>query len=49
MTKNAEYAKIQAWLKAGNRYYASGPDYAALKKLGVKGQLFKGTKGFISK
>lgn len=49
MSKNAEYAKIQAWLKAGNTYYASASDYAALRKLGVTGKLYKGNKGFVKK
>lgn len=47
--KNAEYAKIQAWLKAGNAYYASDNDYMELKRRGVKGLLYKGNKGFVKK
>lgn len=46
-SKNAEYAKIYAWLMAGNTYYASATDYIELKKLGITGKLFKGTKGFV--
>lgn len=49
MSKNAGYAKIQAWLKAGNTYYASASDYAALRKLGITGNLYKGNKGFVKK
>jgi len=48
MNKNATYAKIQAWLNAGNAYYASATEYAALRKLGITGKLFKGNKGFVS-
>ena len=47
--KNAEYAKIQAWLEAGNAYYASDNDYVELKRRGVKGLLYKGNKGFVKK
>lgn len=47
--KNAEYAKIQAWLKAGNAYYASDNDYMELKRRGVKGLLYKGNKGFVER
>jgi len=46
-SKNAEYAKIYAWLMAGNAYYASATDYMELKRLGITGKLFKGTKGFV--
>lgn len=46
-SKNAEYAKIYAWLMAGNTYYASATDYMVLKKLGVTGNLFKGDKRFV--
>lgn len=46
-SKHAEYAKIYAWLKAGNTYYASTDEYMALRKLGVKGNLYKGTRGFV--
>ena len=45
--KHAQYAKIKAWLEAGNTYYASTADYAALRRLGVKGTLYKGNKGFV--
>ena len=47
ISKNAEYAKILAWIKAGNTYYASANDYLALRKLGINGKLYKGTKGFV--
>jgi hypothetical protein len=47
MTTNANYAKIYAWLKAGNKYYASNAEYEALRKLGVKGSLYKGNRGFV--
>lgn len=47
--KNAEYAKIKAWLEAGNAYYASAADYAELRKLGLTGNLFKGSRGFVKK
>ena len=49
MTKNSTYAKIQAWLAAGNKYYATQSEYTALKKLGITGSLYKGSKGFVSK
>lgn len=47
MTENAKYAKILAWLSKGNKYYASDTEYNALRKLGVRGKLYKGNKGFV--
>lgn len=47
MTTNANYAKILAWLSKGNKYYASDAEYEALRKLGVKGNLYKGNRGFV--
>jgi hypothetical protein len=47
MENNAENAKILAWLNAGYKYYASANKYAELRQLGVKGKLYKGSKGFV--
>jgi hypothetical protein len=47
MTTNANYAKILAWLNAGNKYYTSDAEYNALRELGVTGKLYKGNKGFV--
>lgn len=47
MENNAENAKILAWLNAGYKYYASDSKYTELKQLGVKGKLYKGSKGFV--
>ena len=47
MSKNAENAKILAWLNAGYKYYASSDKYAELKALGIKGKLYIGNKGFV--
>lgn len=47
MENNAENAKILAWLNAGYKYYASANKYAELRELGVKGKLYKGSKGFV--
>lgn len=47
MSNNAENAKILAWLNAGYKYYASANKYVELKQLGVKGKLYKGSKGFV--
>ena len=47
MENNAENAKILAWLNAGYKYYASANKYTELRQLGVKGKLYKGSKGFV--
>lgn len=47
MNNNAENAKILAWLNAGYKYYASANKYVELKQLGVKGKLYKGSRGFV--
>jgi hypothetical protein len=47
MENNAENVKILAWLNAGYKYYASANKYAELRELGVKGKLYKGSKGFV--
>ena len=47
MENNAENAQILAWLNAGYKYYASANKYAELRRLGVKGKLYKGSKGFV--
>lgn len=49
MNKNATYAKIKAWTEAGNKYYASATDYAALRKLGITTNIFRGTQGYVTK
>ena len=49
MENNAENAKILAWLNAGYTYYASSEKYAELKRLGITGKLYKGTRGFVKK
>lgn len=49
MSKNATYAKIYAWTKAGNKYYASADEYKALKQLGITSNLYRGTQGFVKK
>lgn len=49
MSKNSGYVKIAAWLKAGNSYYASPAEYQKLRALGMSGNLYKGTKGFVKK
>ena len=47
MSKNANYAKIAAWLKNGGAYYGSAAEIAELRKLGVTGKMFVGNKGFV--
>lgn len=47
--ENAKYAKIQAWLKAGNSYYASDTEYYELRRRKIKGSYYKGNQGFIKK
>ena len=49
MSKNATYAKILAWTKKGNKYYASADEYKELRRLGITSNLYRGTKGFVSK
>lgn len=49
MQTNATYAKIKAWTEAGNKYYASATEYAALRKLGITKNIFRGTQGYVSK
>ena len=44
---NARYAKISAWLRDGNSYYASAEEYKELRKRGIKGKLYKGNKRFV--
>ena len=44
---NARYAKIQAWLNAGNTYYATKSDFQNLRSIGVTGKLYRGNRGFI--
>ena len=47
MSNNAELAKIMAWSKAGNKYYASATLFAKLRKRGIISNIYRGTKGFI--
>lgn len=52
MSKNATYAKIYVYTQNGGKYYASETEYAALKKLGIKTNVYKATekkKGFVDK
>lgn len=49
MSNNAENAKIAAWLKAGNYYYASAEKYTELRRLGIDGNLYRGSNGFVKK
>lgn len=49
MSDNATYARVFAWLKAGHKYYASNTEYTELIAKGVKGNLYKGDKGYIDK
>ena len=49
MSNNAELVKIKAWTSAGNKYYASESIYNNLRKHGVTTNVYKGSKGFISK
>lgn len=49
MQNNAEMAKIMAWTKAGNKYYASANMYTTLRRRGVTSNVYRGTKGFVSK
>lgn len=46
MSKNANYAKIKAWLTIGKAYYASAAEFAELRKLGITGKIYIGNKGF---
>ncbi len=47
MQNNADLVKIIAWLKAGNKYYASSTIYNKLVKLGITKNLYRGSKGFV--
>ena len=47
MQNNADLVKIIAWLKAGNKYYASSTIYNKLVKLGITENLYRGSKGFV--
>ena len=47
MSNNAELAKIMAWTKTGNKYYASAELYLKLRKRGVISNVYRGTKGFV--
>ena len=47
MNGNALRAKIQAWLNAGHKYYASQEEYQTLKKYGIKGKLYIGKGSFV--
>lgn len=49
MSKNATYAKIYAWTKAGNKYYASADEYKTLRQLGITSNVYRGTQGFVKK
>lgn len=49
MSNNAELAKIYAWTKAGNKYYATAEMYEKLHKHGIRTNVYRGTKGFESK
>lgn len=49
MSNNAELAKVLAWTKAGNKYYASATQYTLLRKRGVTTNVYRGTKGFVKK
>ena len=49
MSNNAELAKILAWTKAGNKYYASSDVYNKLRKAGYTTNIYRGTKGFVKK
>ena len=49
MSNNAELAKIMAWTKKGNKYYASATMYTKLRNRGIKSNVYRGTKGFVSK
>lgn len=47
MSKNASYAKIMAWTKNGNKYYASADEYTLLRQHGIMKNVYRGTKGFV--
>lgn len=47
MNDNAKYAKIKAWVNAGNSYYGTDTEYQDLRKRGVA--VYKGNKGFVKK
>ena len=49
MSNNAELAKIYAWTKSGNKYYATAEMYEKLHKHGIRTNVYRGTKGFESK
>ena len=49
MSNNADLAKILAWTKAGNKYYASSDVYNKLRKAGYTTNIYRGTKGFVKK
>lgn len=49
MSNNAELAKILAWTKVGNKYYASSEIYNKLRKAGYTTNIYRGTKGFVKK
>ncbi len=46
-SRNADIAKISAWLQQGNMYYTTNDDlFAMLRKLGFT-KVFKGNKGYV--
>lgn len=49
MSNNADLAKIYAWVLAGNRYYASASIYNQLIQKGITTNVYRGTRGFVSK
>lgn len=49
MGDNADLAKIYAWVLAGNRYYASASIYNQLIQKGITTNVYRGTRGFVSK